>query len=151
MTVLENVLVGAYVAAADEASAAAAAEAALARVGLSARARDRAAGLSTLDLRLMELARALAGEPRLLLMDEPLAGLGAGAVEDMLAVIRELSAAGLTIVIIEHTMGAMVRLAHRFLVLDHGSVLASGSPREVTANPAVIEAYLGKKWAASRA
>jgi ABC-type branched-subunit amino acid transport system ATPase component len=151
MTVQENVLVGAYVAAPDEASAAAAAEAALARVGLSARARDRAAGLSTLDLRLMELARALAGEPRLLLMDEPLAGLGAGAVEDMLAVIRELSAAGLTIVIIEHTMGAMVRLAHRFLVLDHGSVLASGSPREVTANPAVIEAYLGKKWAASRA
>ena len=151
MTVLENVLVGAYVAAADEASAAAAAEVALARVGLSARARDRAAGLSTLDLRLMELARALAGEPRLLLMDEPLAGLGAGAVEDMLAVIRELSAAGLTIVIIEHTMGAMVRLAHRFLVLDHGSVLASGSPREVTANPAVIEAYLGKKWVASRA
>jgi ABC-type branched-subunit amino acid transport system ATPase component/ABC-type branched-subunit amino acid transport system permease subunit len=151
MTVLENVLVGAYVAAADEAAASAAAEAALARVGLSERARDLAAGLSNRDLRLMELARALAGKPRLLLMDEPLAGLGAGAVEDMLTVIRDLSAAGLTIVIIEHTMGAMVRLAHRFLVLDHGRVLASGSPREVTADPAVIEAYLGKKWAAMRA
>ncbi|HXZ00648.1 MAG TPA: branched-chain amino acid ABC transporter ATP-binding protein/permease [Stellaceae bacterium] len=151
MTVLENVLVGAYVAAADEAGAVAAAEAALARVGLLARAEDAAAGLSTLELRLMELARAFAGQPRLLLMDEPLAGLGAGAVEDMLAAIEALSAAGLTIVIIEHTMSAMVRLAHRFLVLDHGSVLASGSPREVTANPAVVEAYLGKKWAASRA
>jgi branched-chain amino acid transport system permease protein len=69
----------------------------------------------------------------------------------MLAVIQALSAAGLTIVIIEHTMGAMVRLAHRFVVLDHGSVLVSGSPREVTANAAVVEAYLGKKWAASRA
>ena len=151
MTVLENVLVGAYVAAADEAGAVAAAEAALARVGLLARAEDAAAGLSTLELRLMELARAFAGQPRLLLMDEPLAGLGAGAIEDMLAAIEALSAAGLTIVIIEHTMSAMVRLAHRFLVLDHGSVLASGSPREVTANPAVVEAYLGKKWAASRA
>jgi ABC-type branched-subunit amino acid transport system ATPase component/ABC-type branched-subunit amino acid transport system permease subunit len=151
MTVLENVLVGAYVAAADGAGATAAAEAALSRVGLIARAQDAVAGLSTRDLRLMELARALAGKPRLLLMDEPLAGLGAGAVEDMLSVIQALSAAGLTIVIIEHTMGAMVRLAHRFLVLDHGSVLASGSPREVTANPAVVEAYLGKKWAASHA
>jgi len=151
MTVLENVLVGAYVAARDGSAALAAAEDALASVGLSARAGEIAGGLSTLDLRLMELARALAGKPRLLLMDEPLAGLGAAAIEDVLAVIRRLSAAGLTIVIIEHTMGAMVRLAHRFLVLDHGRVLASGSPREVTADPAVIEAYLGKKWAASRA
>ncbi len=151
MTVLQNVLVGAYVAAPREADATAAATEALARVGLAARAQDLAAGLSTRDLRLMELARALAGRPRLLLMDEPLAGLGAGAVEDLLAVIRSLSAAGLTIVIIEHTMGAMVRLAHRFLVLDHGSVLAGGSPREVMADPAVIEAYLGKKWAAIRA
>jgi len=151
MTVLENVLVGAYVAAKDEAEAVAAATDALARVGLTARAGEIAGGLSNRDLRLMELARALAGKPRLLLMDEPLAGLGAGAVEDMLAVIRALSASGLTIVIIEHTMGAMVRLAHRFVVLDHGRVLASGSPREVTANAAVVEAYLGKKWAASRA
>jgi ABC-type branched-subunit amino acid transport system ATPase component/branched-subunit amino acid ABC-type transport system permease component len=151
MTVLENVLVGAYIAAKDEAEAVAVARDALARVGLSARAGEIAGGLSTRDLRLMELARALAGKPRLLLMDEPLAGLGAGAVEELLAVIRALSAAGLTIVIIEHTMGAMVRLAHRFVVLDHGRVLASGSPREVTADAAVVEAYLGKKWAASRA
>ena len=151
MTVLDNVLVGAYVAAADTRAAIAATRDALARVGLSARAQEVAGGLSIRDLRLMELARALAGRPRLLLMDEPLAGLAAGAVEDMLAVIQSLSADGLTIVIIEHTMGAMVRLAHRFVVLDHGSVLAVGSPREVTANVAVVEAYLGKKWAASRA
>ena len=151
MSVLENVLAGAYVAAPDGYAAVGAAEAALARVGLAGRAGEIAGGLSTLDLRLMELARALAGKPRLLLMDEPLAGLGGGAVEDMLKVIQALSAAGLTIIIIEHTMGAMVRLAHRFVVLDHGRVLASGSPREVTANQAVVEAYLGKKWAASRA
>jgi branched-chain amino acid transport system permease protein len=151
MTVLENVIVGAYVAAADAPAALAAAQEALEQVGLSARAGDVAGSLSNRDLRLMELARALAGRPRLLLMDEPLAGLSAAAVEDLLAVIKALSAGGLTIVIIEHTMGAMVRLAHRLVVLDHGAVLADGSPRDITANPAVVEAYLGKKWAAARA
>jgi ABC-type branched-subunit amino acid transport system ATPase component/ABC-type branched-subunit amino acid transport system permease subunit len=151
LTVLENVIVGAYVATANATSATAAARDALARVGLWARAGHRAGGLSNRDLRLMELARALAGRPRLLLMDEPLAGLSAAAVEDMLAVIQALASDGLTIVIIEHTMGAMVRLSRRFVVLDHGRVLASGSPQEVTSDPAVVEAYLGKKWAASRA
>ena len=151
LTLFENVLVGAYVAATTPTEAVAAAHQALARVGLSARADEIADGLSMRDLRLMELARALAGRPRLILMDEPLAGLAAGAIDDMLAVIQSLAADGLTIVIIEHTMSAMMRLAPRFLVLDHGALLAAGTPQEVTTNPAVIEAYLGKKWAAIRA
>jgi len=151
LSVLENVRAGAYVAHPGAAASLAAAGAALMQVGLSARAAEHAQSLSNRDLRLMELARALAGRPRLLLMDEPLAGLSGEAVEDMLRVIRACAADGLTIVIIEHTMGAMVRLADRLLVLDHGRVLTAGSPAAVTADPAVVEAYLGKKWAAARA
>ena len=94
----------------------------------------------------MELARALASKPKLLLLDETLAGLGADEVEDILLVIQRLPAAGTTVVIIEHTMHAMTRLADRFLVLDHGQVIAEGPPATVMATPAVIHAYLGKKW-----
>jgi ABC-type branched-subunit amino acid transport system ATPase component len=123
----------------------------LARVGLLARADAVAGALSVRELRLMELARALAGRPRLLLMDEPLAGLGAAEVEDMLGVIRSVSASGVTVVIIEHTMRAMMRLAERLVVLDHGRILASGHPSDVTNERSVVEAYLGPKWAAAHA
>jgi branched-chain amino acid transport system permease protein len=120
-------------------------------VGLTGRAAAIAGGLTNKELRLMELARALAGQPRLLLMDEPLAGLASHEIEDMLEVIRALAAQGTTVAIIEHTMRAMVRLAERFIVLDHGAILAVGRPETIVNDAGVIEAYLGKKWAAIRA
>jgi len=151
LSVLDNVVVGAYASTAHDAEAVEAATAALTHVGLIDRAGAIAGSLTNKELRLMELARALAGRPRLLLMDEPLAGLASKEIEDLLGVIRSLAARGRTIVIIEHTMGAMVRLAERLIVLDHGAVLASGLPNEIVNNTSVIEAYLGKKWAALRA
>ena len=146
MSVLQNVVVGALVATRSDHDALALARDALGRVGLSACADELASTLSNQELRLMELARALASKPRLLLMDETLAGLGRQEVEDMIGVIRLLAQAGTTVVIIDHTMHAMVRLADELLVLDHGRVLDRGAPAQVTRNPAVIEAYLGKKW-----
>ncbi|MCC7275576.1 MAG: branched-chain amino acid ABC transporter ATP-binding protein/permease [Alphaproteobacteria bacterium] len=151
MTVADNVVVGAYVRAASDAEARMLADDAIARVGLTAVAGRLAAELTTRELRLMELARALAGRPRILLLDETLAGLGPAEAADVVAAIRRLAADGITIVIIEHTMHAMVRLVDRFVVLDHGAVLVEGAPETVTRDPRVIEAYLGRKWAAHAA
>ena len=147
MTVLENVTVGAFVGAADDAAARRMAATALDRVGLSARANALAGGLTTRELRLMELARALAPLPRLVLLDETLAGLGHHDLDGILGAIRQVRAEGVTVLIIEHTMQAMVQLVDHFDVLDHGRLIASGPPETVVRKHEVIEAYLGKKWA----
>jgi branched-chain amino acid transport system permease protein len=146
LTVLENVMVGAFVRDATERGSRARAQGALERVGLWPRADVLPGGLTTLELRLMELARCLATDPWLVLLDEPLAGLSGEGVEAIIGHIRRLPGAGVTVAIIEHTMYALVRLADRLLVLDHGRCLADGSPTEVTREAAVIEAYLGPRW-----
>ena len=148
MSISDNVVVGAYVRAKTDAEARQLATEAIARVGLSDIA-DRIAGeLTTKELRLMELARALAGQPRILLLDETLAGLGHDEANEVVVVIQRLARDGMTIAIIEHTMQAMVRLVDSFLVLDHGAVIVEGEPEAVTRDSRVIEAYLGKKWMA---
>jgi ABC-type branched-subunit amino acid transport system ATPase component/ABC-type branched-subunit amino acid transport system permease subunit len=148
LPLLDNVIIGAYGAGLTDAEAIASAARALERVGLGDKAGIAAGQLTNKQLRLMELARALAAAPRLLLLDETLAGLGRDECDDVLDVLGRLRGEGMTIVIIEHTMHAMMRIADRFVVLDHGRVLASGLPRQVVEDRSVIEAYLGKKWAA---
>lgn len=151
LSVAQNVKVGAYVKAENDAQADAYAAQAVQRLGLSDCAHQLASTLTTRELRLMELARAVAGQPDILLLDETLAGLGHDESEDVVAAIRSLSQQGMTIVIIEHTMKAMVRLVDEFVVLDHGEVLTVGKPDAITRDKRVVEAYLGKKWSAQHA
>ena len=151
LSVLENVVIGAFSSVPSDPLAYERAFEALRQVKLDLFADSMAGSLPAVQLRLMEVARALASEPRLLLLDEVLAGLGGGEIEQVVQVLTEIRAAGTTIVIIEHTMHAMVRLADRLLVLNHGKVLQIGEPATVTSDPVVIEAYLGKKWVAHAA
>ncbi len=150
LPLIDNVIVGAYGAGLSDRDAADEAIRALHRTGLAAQAGVPAGQLTNKQLRLMELARALAGRPRILLLDETLAGLGREECDDVLDVLHRLREEGMTIGIIEHTMHAMMRIADRFVVLDHGAVLATGLPRTVVEDRGVIEAYLGKKWLAKQ-
>jgi branched-chain amino acid transport system ATP-binding protein len=130
-----------------------AALAALERVGLAAVAGRPAASLAYGGLKRLEMARALASEPRLLLLDEPAAGCNAVETAEIEAIIRRLARDGITVVLVEHDMRLVMNISDRVHVLANGRTLAEGTAAEVRANPAVIEAYLGVRGAqeASRA
>jgi len=112
-------------------------------VGLAAREKAAAKDLTTIDQRRLEMARALATQPRLLLLDEVMAGLNPAEIDQAVALIGKLRERGLTIIIVEHVMRAIMAVARRIVVLDHGQKIAEGSPKEIVENPEVIRAYLG--------
>ena len=115
----------------------------LAFVGLETRASAPAGSLAYGEQRMVELARALATTPRLLMVDEPAAGLNAAEVERLIERVRLLRARGITVIVVEHNMDLVMQIADRVLVMDYGQYLFDGAPAEVQANPAVIAAYLG--------
>ena len=149
LTVRENIAVGAHLRLGRRADALAAAEDVAKTVGLTGVLDNSAATLTVAGRKRLELARALAIEPRLLLLDEVLAGLNPSEVRDMVPVIRAICACGVTIVMIEHIMQAVMSLAEQVLVLSEGRIIASGAPHDIASSPKVVEAYLGH-GAASR-
>jgi branched-chain amino acid transport system ATP-binding protein len=143
MTVLNNVMTGAFLRDKNTAAARDKAREAIEFVGLSAREQTAAKDLTTIDQRRLEMARALATEPRLLLLDEVMAGLNPSEIDQAVALVGRLSQRGLTIVIVEHVMRAIMAVARHIVVLDHGQKIAEGTPKEIVENPEVIRAYLG--------
>jgi branched-chain amino acid transport system ATP-binding protein len=113
-------------------------------VGLGASAEKLAGSLDYGACKRLEIARALAAEPKVLLLDEPAAGCNAVETHDIDALICQVAARGLAVVLVEHDMRMVMKISHRILVLDRGRPLAEGTPRQVRDNPAVLEAYLGK-------
>ena len=160
LSALENVMVGAHLvrrgdtfrrlfflpsARADEARAREAAMRLLARVGLADRAHHLVSALSYGDQRRVEIARALASAPRLVLLDEPTAGMNAAEVQAVAAVIRQVASEGQSVVLVEHNVQLVMSVSDRITVLNFGKVIAHGEPRHVASHPEVIAAYLGSE------
>lgn len=148
LSVLENIAVGAHLHIVSRAEALAAAAEVANLVGLGSLLHQSAATLTVAGRKRLELARALATRPKVLLLDEVLAGLNPSEIRDMLPVIRTIRERGVTILMIEHVMQAVMSLADKLYVLVEGHVIARGVPAEIATNPQVIEAYLGAGAAA---
>jgi branched-chain amino acid transport system ATP-binding protein len=151
MSVLENVMIGAFLRTPRRTEAESRARVVLERVGMGRLAETPARSLGTPGRKRLEIARALATEPKVLLLDEAMAGLTQGEVRLAIDLVRDIHRSGVTLVIVEHIMEVIMSLATRVLVFHQGREIARGNPREVTANPAVIEAYLGKRAAKAAA
>jgi branched-chain amino acid transport system ATP-binding protein len=144
LTVLDNVMVGAFLRESSAAGARAVSTAILERLQLSAKRDALASSLTLPDRKRLEVARALATRPKLLLLDEAMAGLRPTECDQMVEVFRGLNRQGLAILLIEHVMRAVMALAQHIGVLHHGEVIARGTPQEIVRNPAVLESYLGE-------
>jgi len=146
LSVMENVIVGALNACAGVRDAKDKAAQVIEQLGLAAKRDQTASSLTLPERKRLEVARALATGPRILLLDEVMAGLRPTEMDHMVVLFRDLNAKlGLTILLIEHVMRAVMALSSRIVVLHHGEVIASGTPAEVTRDPAVLECYLGEE------
>jgi len=152
LTVRENVMVGACFGHEDQSlgKAAKIADEVLEFVGIASRADRLAGSLNVAQKKRLEMARALASHPHLLLLDEVLAGLNPSEIDGMIQMILGIRAQGVTIIMIEHLMKAVMNVSDRILVLDYGEQIAEGSPNEIANHPKVIEAYLGDPKLAER-
>ena len=144
LSILENIMIGAYARIQNPEDATAEAYKVAERVGIKVPLESSAADLNVAGRKRLELARALATQPKILLLDEVMAGLNPTEVEEILKVIREIRNSGITIFLIEHVMQAVMSLSDYTYVLNNGRLIASGTPKQVAADPQVIEAYLGQ-------
>jgi len=146
MTVLENLQVPLEYAAQGRAGKRRAVDEAfsvLEVIGLSARAHEDSANLTQVDMRKLELARAMAAKPRLLISDEAMAGLSGNEVDEVLGILQRLNDTGITVIMIEHIMQAVMKFSQRVICLDAGQIICEGAPSEIVQDPGVQRAYLG--------
>jgi len=143
LSVRENIMVGAYLHTPDRALASARAEAIARQVGMAELLERTASGLTVAGRKRLELARALATRPKLLLLDEVMAGLNPSEIDELIPVIQGIRGSGVTVFLIEHVMQAVMSLAENVFVISYGKIIAQGAPRQLAADPVVIEAYLG--------
>jgi len=146
LSVLENVLIGALNKTSSIKEAKRKALEVLSKVGLIGKMDTQGSNLTVPERKRLELARALATEPKLLLLDEVMAGLNPTEVKDMLTILKKIAGEGVSLFIIEHIMHAVMSISQRIMVLHHGELIAMGSPKDVANNEKVIEAYFGEEY-----